>query len=76
VLTSQKRKLYSLKTISNGIEMVCEIASEDSDWSVSFPHLPSGVAFERLKLSPLDAQTPRHSGFNSTHLLFTVTYGV
>jgi hypothetical protein len=23
--------------VSNGNEMVCEMASEDSDWSVSFP---------------------------------------
>jgi hypothetical protein len=37
--------------MSNGIEMVCEMASEDSDWPVSFPH-PIGMAFERLKLSP------------------------
>jgi hypothetical protein len=34
--------------MSNGIEMVCEMASEDSDWSVYFTH-PSGMAFERLK---------------------------
>jgi hypothetical protein len=32
--------------MSNRVEMVCELASEDSDWSI-------GMAFERLKLPPL-----------------------
>jgi hypothetical protein len=41
--------------MSNGIEMVCEMASEDSDWSFLLP-LPLGMAFERLKLSPLRMQ--------------------
>jgi hypothetical protein len=32
----------------NGIEMVCEMASEDSDWSFMFPP-PIEMAFERLQ---------------------------
>jgi hypothetical protein len=34
---SKKQQLQSQNTMSNGIEMVCEMASGDSDWSVSFP---------------------------------------
>jgi hypothetical protein len=34
-----KRQRKSQNAVSNGIEMVCEIASEDSDWSQSrSPH--------------------------------------
>jgi hypothetical protein len=34
--------------MSNGIEMLCEMASNDSGWSVSFS-FQIGMAFERLK---------------------------
>jgi hypothetical protein len=40
-----KRKPKSQNAVSNGIAIVCEMASGDSDWSVSFP-LPIGKAFD------------------------------
>jgi hypothetical protein len=38
--------------MSNGIEMVCEMASEDSHWYASSPPLPISMTVEWLKLSP------------------------
>jgi hypothetical protein len=52
----QKLQLLSQNAMSNGIEIVCEMTSEDSDWPLvkyqSRSPLPIGMAFTRLKLSP------------------------
>jgi hypothetical protein len=37
-------------TMLNGIEMVCEMASKGSDWSVSFPLPIFGMTLERCHL--------------------------
>jgi hypothetical protein len=65
LLLFQKRQFEPQYVMSNGIEMVCEMASEDSDWSVlpPPPTPPIGMAFERLKLSPL------HSLFQDVHFV-------
>jgi hypothetical protein len=42
--------------MSNGIEVVCEMASKDYDWSVSPPPFPIGMAFKRPKLAPQTMQ--------------------
>jgi hypothetical protein len=46
--------------MSNGIEMVCEMGSEDSDWSDRSP-LPAGMTFERLKF--IDDKTSSKTDF-------------
>jgi hypothetical protein len=58
----QMRQLYSQNAMSNGIEMVCEMASEDSDWSVSSPPSPNWNGIRTTKVVNSGGKNRRSSG--------------